>query len=181
MSLILLLRGALALGRAIPDWVWQSLAVVGIAAAIYATGWVQGAGHVQDQWTAEQQSTAVRLIKIQAAQAAVTNQIQTRVVYRERVIHDQAQAIAQEIPTYVTPQTDAACPVPTGFVRLWNHANTGTPAGPASSAVAAPSGVVLSDIEAEHNREADYFRQLEQQVIGWQDWFHGMQQTEREN
>ncbi|NIK10607.1 Tfp pilus assembly protein PilX [Xanthomonas arboricola] len=71
----------------------------------------------------------------------------TRFVDRVQVVHEVGATITREIPIYVTQNADAACAIPTGFVRLHDAAATGNPAGPATGDPDAPAeGITLSGI-----------------------------------
>lgn len=144
-----------------------------LAVAIAGFGWVKGAAHVQIRWDLE---TADRN-RIQAEhQVRVANRITTtvtRYIDRVRIIREAGETIIREVPVYVTEEADRRCLVPDGFVRLWNGANRGelpnpVPA-PAGAADEAASAVVLSDIAAQHGREARQCRETEEQLINLQD------------
>lgn len=61
----------------------------------------------------------------EASAARLDVKVVTQYVDRVRVIHDTTQTIQREIPSYVTPTTDRAYPLPVGFVRLHDAAATG--------------------------------------------------------
>ncbi len=79
-----------------------------------------------------------------ASVAKVDVKIITQYVDRVRVVHDTTQVIQREIPTYVTPSTDRAFPLPVGFVRVHDAAATGVLPGPAGDTDAAASDVTAS-------------------------------------
>lgn len=54
--------------------------------------------------------------------------------------------LIQEIPEHVTPKDDAACPIPLGFVRVYDAAAHGPVPDASAGADDAPSGVALSDV-----------------------------------
>lgn len=89
-----------------------------------------------------QADTLAALFDASAARLDVT--IVTRYVDRVRVIHDTTQTLQREIPTYVTPATDRAYPLPRGFVRVHDAAATGVLPGPARAADATASDVTAS-------------------------------------
>lgn len=61
-----------------------------------------------------------------------------------------------------------SCAVPVRFVSVWNSANQGTLADPASLADAGASGVELADIEDQHEYEAKAYRACLEVARGWQ-------------
>ena len=79
-----------------------------------------------------------------ASVAKVDVQVVTHYVDRVRVIHDTTQTLQREIPTYVTPATDRAFPLPVGFVRLHDAAATGVLPGSAGDTDATASDVTAS-------------------------------------
>jgi hypothetical protein len=80
----------------------------------------------------------------EASVARLDVKIVTRYVDRVRVVHNTTQTIQREIPTYVTPATDRAFPLPRGFVRLHDAAATGVLPGPARTTDATASNVTAS-------------------------------------
>jgi len=89
-----------------------------------------------------QADTIAALVEASAARLDV--KIITQYVDRVRVIHDTTQAIQREIPSYVTPTTDRAYPLPVGFVRLHDDAATGSLPGPPRDIDATASDVTTS-------------------------------------
>jgi len=71
----------------------------------------------------------------------------TRYVDRVQYVREAGATIVKEVPVYVTPQADRACPVPVGFVRLHDAAAENRPlAGPAGDPDAPAAGVALSTV-----------------------------------
>lgn len=89
-----------------------------------------------------QADTVATLFDASAARLDV--KIVTQYVDRVRVIHDTTHVLQREIPTYVTPATDRAFPLPRGFVRLHDAAATGVLPGPARDTDATASDVTTS-------------------------------------
>lgn len=83
------------------------------------------------------------------------------------------RTIIKEVPIHVSPESDSRCVVPLGAVRVLDAAATGNPAisyGPGESADQA-SGIELSGVVSSVADNYGYTRELEAQVIGWQDWY----------
>jgi hypothetical protein len=146
---------------------WLALAL--LLAATAGAGWVKGAANVHTAWdladARREAATAKRQVRVGNAVAAVV----TRYVDRIQVVREAGQTIIQEVPVYVSQDADHHCPVPAGFVRLWNGANRGELPAPDGPADAAASPVVLTDIAAQHGREAEQCRAVEEQLIALQD------------
>jgi hypothetical protein len=80
-----------------------------------------------------------------ASAARLDVKIVTRYVDRVRVVHDTTHALQKEIPSYVTPATDRAFPLPRGFIRLHDAAAAGVLPGPARDTDATASDVTASE------------------------------------
>ena len=152
---------------------WALVGLMLIASGTYC--WVRGADHVHAQWDDERAKRNTTVLKVNKASAQVTTQVVTQYVDRVRTIREAGQTIIKEVPVYVDQKADVACPVPDGFVRLWNGANRGVLPGSAGSADAPASAVVLSDIAAQHSVEASQCRETEQQLSDLQDWIRKQQ------
>ena len=64
-------------------------------------------------------------------QAKATERIRIVYVQKAAEIKWRTKTITERVPEYVTAKDDAACPVPHGFVELWNAAASGTVPGSA--------------------------------------------------
>jgi len=82
--------------------------------------------------------------QFEASAARLDVKVITQYVDRVRVIHDTTQTLQREIPSYVTPATDRAFPLPWGFVRLHDAAASGLSTLPA----AGPTDAAASDVAA---------------------------------
>jgi len=87
--------------------------------------------------------TVVAGFEARAARADI--QTITRYVDRVREVRQVIHDIQRETPRYVTPSTDAAYPLPVGFVRLHDAAAAAHLPGPPGPADAQASGVKASD------------------------------------
>lgn len=82
------------------------------------------------------------------------------------------KTLIQKVPVYVTPEADAKCVVPVGFVLVWNGAIDGVPPtapGPGQSDDA-PSGAALSDVASTAVSDIGTANQNAQQLADLQDW-----------
>ncbi|MDR3398742.1 MAG: hypothetical protein P4M06_14430 [Pandoraea sp.] len=70
----------------------------------------------------------------------------TKYIDRVREIRVKGDTIIKKVPVYVTAESDAACTVPVGFVRLHNAAANSAPPDDPSDTDARPSGVALSAV-----------------------------------
>ncbi len=130
-------------------------------------------GHIryQDGYKAAYAESAQKNARVHTQRAVVTTKIVTKYVPEIRTVYVQGATIIKRIPIYVTKKDNSACRTNVGFVRLWNAANTGLqlPAT-ASSLDEETSPIILSEIAAEHTREATICRANEKQLEGLQAW-----------
>lgn len=80
--------------------------------------------------------------------------------------------LKEEVPVYVTAETDRAYPVPVGFVRLHDAAATGSAlsAAPGGS-VNGPSGVALSAVADTVVENYGTCRIFEAEALAWREWY----------
>lgn len=97
---------------------------------------------------------------------------------RATEIRWRTQTIRDEVPVYVTKESDAQCRVPVGFVQLHDAAAANTPlpatgGDPIAAIIAAnaPSGVALSTVAVAVAGNYGDCHTWRNQVVGWQDWY----------
>ena len=129
-------------------WPYRLLALAALAAALIATGWLKGAGHVQTKWDAAIQQQALQTATARERQAQAAVKVVTEYVDRIRVVREKGDTIVKEVPVYVPVQADAACSINRGFVRLHDATAAGDLPESAGSADAAPAGIALSAVAA---------------------------------
>lgn len=76
----------------------------------------------------------------------------------------------QEVPIHVSPKADADCPVPLGFVRVFNGAARGPVPQATAGADDAPSGASLSDVAKTTVENDGQYDQVADQLRALQDW-----------
>lgn len=129
----------------------RSLAIVLAVAAALALAATAGAwathSYKRTQQRADDAERTVASLRAQLDSATTATVTVTRYVDRVETIRLKGDTIIKEIPRYVTPQADASCTVPVGFVRLHDAAAAGNLLNPgAGGADAAPSGLALSAV-----------------------------------
>lgn len=107
---------------------------------------------------------------VQAKAQAITTKVETRYLTRVQVVHDAGATIIKKVPIYVTHEDSSRCIVNNGFVQLWNDANKMQLPNPPSSINEGASPVILTDIAAQHVREANLYQQQYEQLKALQDW-----------
>lgn len=163
-------------------WIWAALALIGWAVhwhtgksreAVNAAVYEQVYRHVyalEEKRVKQEKADAEEIARLKVESEKVTERVVVEYRDRIKVIHDKAVTIIEKVPVYVTPENDAACPINRGFVSLWDHANAGTVPGAPSRSDGETSGIVLSEVERQHAREAEYCRSTETQLIALQSW-----------
>ena len=168
---LLLLKSAWAFLAKLPWQVWASAAGILLCFACYSAG----EHKIQVAWNAEKAANQEKVVSVQTQQATITTtvdqktvaaEVQIKTVYRDRIVYQ-----TKEVPYEVIVKEDSECVVPNRIVSMWNSANRGAAADAPSKSDEAASGVKLSDIEAQHEREAEAFQLNVQQIKGWQEWW----------
>ena len=126
------------------------LAVIAASvAALCLLCWLKGAAHAErrfDALRAKEQAEAFEHVQ-RLARAA--NEIDVVWVNTTTTVRERARVITREVPVYVSPEADARCTVPSGFVRLWNaDLQADTAAATTSGGNDEPAGLALSDVAA---------------------------------
>ncbi|MEA9488928.1 hypothetical protein [Xanthomonas campestris] len=132
-------------------------------------------------WQEQRVSTAQRERKqaLDAKAAAIAERDSARAstktvveyVDRVQIVREAGATITREIPIYVTQKADAACAIPTGFVRLHDAAATGNPAGPPTGDPDAPAaGITLSAVAGTVADNYTSCHATAEQLSALQDW-----------
>lgn len=156
------------------DLLFGLLMIVAIVAYIA----VQNArlDHAQDQAASAGARAATLTIERDAARNNV--RVVTRYVDRVRIVRERGATITREIPAHVTPQADARCPVPVGFVRVHNAAAQNLPLHrPAADPDAPAPGVTLSAVAATVAGNYGTCHVVREQLLALQDYLRGLQQA----
>lgn len=160
----------------LPWWArWAALAA--ICAVIFLLGQLHGervAGEVHLDYVSKQ---AAQTVKIVQAQARIVTQTETK--YRDRIqkIYIQGDQIEKQVPIYITKADDAACSINAGFVRSYNAAWAGEPAGPASESDREPSGLPLASVAEADTHNATSCHVWREQALGWREFYAGLQKA----
>jgi phosphoribosylformylglycinamidine (FGAM) synthase-like enzyme len=159
------------------SWIGAGVALV----AVLALGavWVHR-GHelASAKALAASQAQAIAQMKAdevrQAAQTKISDAAEQKQIVIQHDIQVQTRTIVKEVPTYVTPEADARCILPVGFVRLYNAAALGsdpaTVPAPAGLADGAPSGIACSEVAADLADNFGIARSTAAQLTGLQAW-----------
>lgn len=150
--------------------------VIGLAVG-FGTGWTvhgwKDAADAKAQDKADLKA-AGQVVRQTHRSAEITQDVGARVEQARERVRVETRTIIERIPVYVSAETDLACTVPVGFVRVHDAAAEGSaealPDSPGEPADA-PSGVPLSAVAetvAFNYAEALDWRE---RLIGWQTWY----------
>ncbi len=164
--------------------IWKFRALIGAGVAVVAVlglwaVWVHR-GHelASAKALAASEGQTIAQMKANEAHQAAVSKISDAAEQKQIVIqHDiqvQTRTVVKEVPKYVTPEADARCILPAGFVRLYNAAALGSdPASvpvPAGLADGAPSGIACSEVAADLADNFGIARANAAELSGLQDW-----------
>lgn len=154
----------------IPAWArWLALAAVSVF--VFVFGQMRGerlAGERHIDYVSKQ---AAQTVKIAKAQERVV--VQTEIQYRDRIqkIYVKGDVIEKEVPVYVTQADNDHCVVNAGFVRSYDAAWAGEPAGPATESDREPAGISLADVAETGAFNATACRAWREQALGWREFY----------
>ena len=136
------------------------LAIYGIiAAVIFGLGMYAGirwdsASHKQEVINAQKEEIRIDdardKVTESAGTTAVVTQEKIRTVFKDRVIYRD-----REVPVEIIKRMDSGCVIPNYFVSMWNSANQGSVPDTTSGIDEASSGVTLSDVGSQKERETE--------------------------
>jgi hypothetical protein len=160
----------------IPTWA-RWLILVLAALFLYAFGRmdgerIEGVKHLA--YVAQQAQQGMKIV--QAQQKVVT---QTEIKYRDRIqtVYVKGDTIIKEVPTYVTQADNDRCTINAGFVRVYDAAWSGEPAGPAADPDREPAGVSLTDVAETDAFNAKVCKVWREQALGWREYFDGLKKA----
>ena len=149
---------------------YRLLAMLVLAAAVFATGWVKGASQVQARWDAATGAQAVVVAAVKQRQAEATVQVVTQYVDRVHTVRVAGETIIKEVPVYVPSNTPD---LPGGFRVLHDAAARGElpEATSAADAPAVPAQDLASTVAANYlicHETAEQLTALQAWVISQQ-------------
>lgn len=144
---------------------YRWLAMLVLAAAAFATGWVKGASQVQARWDAATGAQAVAVASVKQRQAETTVQVVTQYVDRVHTVRVAGETIIKEVPVYVPADSPT---LPGGFRLLHDAAARGEL--PDATGAADASAVPAQDLAA--TVAANYLacRESAEQLTALQAW-----------
>lgn len=153
-----------------PPWTkYAALALV--ALALYSLGRfdgtrIEGSKHLD--YLAKQSAQTAKV-----AQAQVKVVTKTEIEYRDRIktVYVKGDVIEKEVPVYVTQADNDRCTVNAGFVRSYNAAWTGEPAGSSAESDREPAGISLAEVAATDAYNAKIGLAWREQALAWRKFY----------
>ncbi|WP_374538212.1 hypothetical protein [Chitinimonas taiwanensis] len=126
-------------------WPYRLLAVLALIAALAGAAYLQGRRHEQDSQLRGQVDSVLRVVRIERAQLAISNQVaaaheQGRAA--DRIVY---KAIEREVVRYVANPDHDVCELDRGWVQLHDTAALSRIPDPAGVADATSSGLTADD------------------------------------
>lgn len=146
----------------------------GAALALYLLGRIDGERAAGQEHIAYVEAQAASSMLIAKAQAKVL--IQTEIKYQGRIktVYLKGEEIEKLVPVYVTRADDERFGVNAGFVRSYNAAWSGEPAGPAAESDADAAGVPVSEIAAADAHNATACRAWRELALGLREHYESL-------
>lgn len=115
-------------------------AIVAAVALFGLACWWKGADYAENKAEARRQAELATMFRHAQELAKRADEITLVYLTQTRTVRERGQTIVREVPRYVTPDDDRACPVPAGFVSLLNAAARNELPSAPGSAHATPAG-----------------------------------------
>lgn len=141
------------------------------AAAVAVALWWYGQHEFNKGAASVKVAQAAATVRLVERDARINVSIGDVVVRGLQIVQANTSRIQQEIPIHVTPEIDAAYPVPLGFVRMFNDASHGPVPGPAAGSDADPSGVPLSEVARAHAGSEGIADTCRVDLAAWWSWY----------
>jgi hypothetical protein len=126
---------------------------------------------------AQQVQVITRVVKQIEKQQVVTEKVVTKYVAVKAADAENTRTIIQEVPVYVSKESDDRCSINLGTVRLWDRAVHGPVPDAAAGADDAPSGLACSDIAKAFAEAAGQYDATAHQLVALQDWVRGQREA----
>lgn len=151
------------------------LVIGAMVAAGMVTGFCIGKKYEGETFANYKAAQATQALVVVQGRERLVHEVQIEYVPRIKTIEVKGDTIIQEAKNYVTQADDTGCRVSVGFVREYNAAWAGEPAGPAGEPDRGPSGVPLSDVAETDAHNAKSCRIYKEQRDGLIDFYTRLQ------
>ena len=154
----------------IPPALIRPLAYLILALTVMVGAWALKArydGALQEAKTAQAQ---VKQLKADLKNAEGNEKITIRYIDRIKTIEGKTRVLIKEVPARVTPEADARCVVPVGFVSVFNDSATGVVSAAPGNPDEPAAGIELSDVAVAVAENHDAYHKLAAQLEDLQVW-----------
>lgn len=154
---------------------WACIAIVA-ALALWGFGEARyraGVAHEVAAQAKRLEKAQKHVAKVEAKSAEITKDVGETLVKTQTEIRWRTRTQLQEVVRYVPVESDRACIVNVGALRLHDHAFAGLPGlpGPAGGSVEADSGVSLSALIADDVAFAGTAYDWRAEALAWRSWY----------
>ena len=106
--------------------------------------------------------------------------VRTEIKYRDRIqtVYMKGEEIERQVPVYITRADDERFGVNAGFVRSYNAAWSGTPAGPAAESDADAATIPVSALAATDAYNASACRAWRELALGLREHYQQLKDLE---
>lgn len=167
-----------ALLKPVPLWA-RCLLLLALAACVYLFGFMAGERHAGERHIDYVTAQAAQAVKVAKAQIQVL--VKTETKYRDRIktVYLKGETIERSIPAFVTAGDSERCSISAGFVRVYNAAWTGSPAGPPAESDRGPTAVSLAELAGVDAHNAASCLAWREQAVGLRELYRNMQAVSR--
>ena len=125
---------------------------------------------------AEQEEEHIAYIKeLESKASQVTVKVVTEYKDRVKIIKEKGDTIYEQVPIFISEQSDNKCILPNGFVSMHNAAVQNIIPDPAAGTHDEPSGIKLSDATKTITLNYQQYHVLVEQLSSLQKWVKEMQ------
>ena len=136
------------------------------ALALYFLGMLAGERSAGERHIAYVEAQAAQDLRVAVARERVV--LRTEIEYRDRIktVYVKGEEIEKLVPVYVTRDDNQRFGVNVGFVRSYNAAWSGEPAGPPTESDREPASIPLSEVGEVEAHNATACRAWREKAIG---------------
>lgn len=132
--------------------------------------YMQGAISNQEKWEAKVAEAKLEAAKKEAQSAEVTTKVITKYVDKVKIVKEKGDVIVQEIPKYITKESDAKCDVPNSFIVLHDSAAKNEIPDSARASDARTSNVKISGVATTVAENYGTCHEVREQLKSLQEW-----------
>lgn len=156
-----------------------AVAIVLTLLAAYAAGYEAGARAEREKQAKREAAAEAVARKRERAAEKVSRDVAEDLVREVVRVETVTKTLVKEVPVYVTPDADARCVVPAGFVQHHDAAAAGQLPEPPGRSVDADSGLELSAVSETVAFNYGLANAWRAEVIAWRTWYEQQSKVAR--